>query len=79
MRRAATFFVVAIGTAVGSLWWLHEGDLAEAVEPVVAEWDADLLARDAGIVEQKTDESGSEEGQDAPDALPEEPDATPSE
>lgn len=76
MRRAATFFIVAIATAVGSLWWLHEGDLAEAVDPVVAEWDADVLARDAGIVPAA---SGAEGGQDPQDTLPEEPDATPAE
>lgn len=49
MRRLVMFAVIAVATAVSSLWWLHDGDLAEAVEPVLAQWDADLLARDAGV------------------------------
>jgi len=49
MRRLITFAAVAAATATASLWWLHDGDLAEAVQPVVAEWDADLLARNAGV------------------------------
>ena len=49
MRRFLTLLTVAASTAVGTLWWLHDGDLSEAVEPVLAEWDADLLARDAGL------------------------------
>lgn len=49
MRRAATFVVVMVGTAVAALWWLHEGDLGKAVNPVAAQWDAELLLRDAGI------------------------------
>lgn len=49
MRRAATFLVVTVGTAIAALWWLHEGDLGRAVKPVSAQWDAELLLRDAGI------------------------------
>jgi len=50
MRRFLTFALTAAATAIGSLYWLHDGDLAEAVDPVIAEWNAELLARDAGIV-----------------------------
>ena len=49
MRRFITFVVLAGITAVSMLSWLHDGDLYSAVEPVVAEWDADLLARNAGL------------------------------
>ena len=49
MRRLLTFIAVAALTAVASLWWLHDGDLAEAVQPVMVEWDAAGLARNAGI------------------------------
>ncbi len=49
MRRLITFFAVAVATAVLLLRWLHDGDLVSAVRPVVAEWDADLLARNAGL------------------------------
>ncbi|MEZ4317693.1 MAG: hypothetical protein R3F61_09315 [Myxococcota bacterium] len=49
MRRLVTFLLVAVFTAAGSLWWLHDGDLVEAVQPVMVEWDADGLARNAGI------------------------------
>lgn len=63
MRRAATFVVVALSTAVGSLWWLHEGDLAEAVQPVVAEWDAELLARNAGLMQAQAEEADVDEAE----------------
>jgi hypothetical protein len=49
MRRLLTFFAVAAATATAVLYWLHDGDLAAAVEPVVAEWDADLLVQEAGL------------------------------
>jgi len=49
MRRFLTFLLSVAVTAIGSLYWLHDGDLAEAIEPVFAEWNAELLARDAGI------------------------------
>lgn len=52
MRRAATFLVVTVGTAIAALWWLHEGDLGKAVQPVSAQWDAELLLRDAGIARE---------------------------
>ena len=51
MRRLFLFVVVSVSTAVGSTWWLYQGDLAEAVEPVVPEWNADALAIQAGIVD----------------------------
>lgn len=43
LRRLITFVVVAAVTAVGSLWWLHDGDLRGATQPGLAElktWDA---------------------------------------
>jgi hypothetical protein len=51
VRRLLTFVAVSVATAVGSTWWLYQGDLAEAVEPVVPEWNADALAIQAGIVD----------------------------
>ncbi|MCO4747513.1 MAG: hypothetical protein KC912_22120 [Proteobacteria bacterium] len=53
MRRLVTLAVVAIITAVGSLYWLYDGDLEEAAEPVMAEWDASALATSAGIPEDE--------------------------
>ncbi len=49
IRRLLMFFAVAAATATAVLYWLHDGDLAAAVEPVVAEWDADLLVQQAGL------------------------------
>jgi len=49
LRRLATFTIVAAITAVGALYWLHDGDLREAVEPVAARWDADSLLQEAGL------------------------------
>jgi hypothetical protein len=40
MRRLATIALLAAGTAAGVLYWLHDGDLAGAVEPVLPEWGA---------------------------------------
>ena len=57
MRRLITFVLVAAATATGSLYWLHDGDLAEAVDPVLTEWDADTLARDAGVPDDRADEA----------------------
>ena len=51
MRRLFTFLAMTVITAVAALHWLHDGDLAAAVEPVLAEWDAELLARNAGLAE----------------------------
>jgi hypothetical protein len=51
MRRLLLFVLVSVSTAVGSTWWLYQGDLAQAVEPVVPEWNADALAIQAGIVD----------------------------
>ena len=52
MRRVVTFFAVAAATAGGLLFWLHDGDLKSAIEESRAgvRWDADALAREAGIV-----------------------------
>lgn len=51
MRRIVTLAAVAIVTAVASLYWLYDGDLEEAAEPVAAQWDASALATSAGIPE----------------------------
>lgn len=51
MRRLATILLITVATAAGSLYWLHDGDLAAAVEPLKAEWNADVLAADAGVTE----------------------------
>lgn len=53
LRRIVTVAIVAIVTAVGSLYWLYDGDLEEAAEPVMAEWDASALATSAGIPEEE--------------------------
>lgn len=66
MRRLITFCAVAAATAAAALHWLNDGDLSAAVQPVLAEWDAELLARNAGL--QAPTEGGS-----APDALQEAP------
>ena len=80
MRRLLTFLSVALATAVGALWWLHEGDLAEAVQPVVANWNADVLARDAGIVDPVEEEAEQpQEGAQDEDGVREEPSEAPSE
>lgn len=55
MRRLITFVAVAAATCVGGLWWLYDGDLDAAVAPVLADWDADLLARNAGLTEAPED------------------------
>jgi len=49
MRRFLTFIATAAITATAALHWLHDGDLIAAVQPVMAEWDAELLARNAGL------------------------------
>ena len=51
MRRLATIVIIAGVTATATLWWLHDGDLGEAVRPVLQQWDAELLLRDAGVEE----------------------------
>lgn len=60
MRRLITFLLVATVSAAGSLWWLHDGDLVEAVQPVMVEWDAEGLARNAGIGEEELGEPDDE-------------------
>ena len=52
MRRLLTFLFVCAVTSVGTLFWLHDGDLVEAVEPVMVQWDAEGLAKNAGIDEK---------------------------
>jgi len=49
LRRLATFVIVATATAIATLYWLHDGDLKEAVEPVAARWDTELLLQEAGL------------------------------
>ncbi len=51
-RRVVTFFAVAMATAGGLLFWLHDGDVKAALEEgrSAVRWDADALAREAGIV-----------------------------
>ena len=49
MRRLFAIFLIATFTAGGSLYWLHDGDIEAAVEPIKAEWNADVLAADAGV------------------------------
>jgi len=55
MRRLITFLLVSATTTIAALWWLHDGDLVEAVQPVMVEWDAQGLARNAGIAEDPSD------------------------
>lgn len=52
MRRVATFFAVALTTAGGLLFWLHDGNVQAALAEgrSAVRWDADALAREAGIV-----------------------------
>lgn len=70
MRRLITFLTLAAITSVGLLNWLVDGDILATVEPVVAEWDAELLARRAGL-EAPADGQGSEDAlQDAADDAP---------
>ena len=54
IRRGITVLVVAVCTTVGSLYWLHDGELEEAVVPVLEEWNADELAREAGFLDPST-------------------------
>ena len=49
MRRFLQFFVIATVTTVATIAWLHDGDLQQGFAPVLAQWDADTLARDAGL------------------------------
>ncbi|MFK7931733.1 MAG: hypothetical protein AB8H79_26385 [Myxococcota bacterium] len=35
IRRIVTLIVIASLTAGGVLWWLYDGDMVQAVEPVV--------------------------------------------
>ena len=61
MRRFITVILVAAATSVGSLYWLHDGDLEEAVNPWVedakAQWNAPQLAQKAGIGRLNTTEA----------------------
>ena len=40
MRDVILVLVSATVSAVGILYWLHDGDLEQAVEPVVNQWTA---------------------------------------
>ncbi len=51
MRRLITIVVTAALTTVGSLYWLHDGDLDEAAELYTPDWNAEVLAKNAGIEE----------------------------
>lgn len=66
MRRLITLLITAACTATGTLYWLHDGDLRDAVEPVVAEWNAELLARQAGIGTQPGGAPEADAVQEAP-------------
>ena len=37
MRRLVAFLAVMISTALAGLWWLHDGDLEDAVGPLLDE------------------------------------------
>jgi hypothetical protein len=54
IRRGITVAVVAVATAGGLLYWLHDGNWRSALADgrTAARWDADGLARDAGIEAQ---------------------------
>lgn len=54
MRRVITGAIVAIVTAGGLLYWLHDGNWRSALADgrTAARWDADALARDAGMATQ---------------------------
>ncbi len=51
IRHLVTFTAVAALTCGACLWWLHDGDVADAVRPVLPEWDAAELARRAGVAQ----------------------------
>ena len=60
VRALVTFTLSATLTCAASLWWLHDGDLADAIQPMlpelVPEWDATLLVRDAGVPDDPAEE-----------------------
>lgn len=73
IRRLVTFVVAAVLTCAASLWWLHDGDLAGAVAPVLPQWDASSLAQKAGVARDPVppdrvapDPAGQNEHADAP-------------
>ncbi len=43
MRRAFVFLLTTSVTAGGILWWLHDGDLIAAIEPIIADWSREGL------------------------------------
>lgn len=51
IRRLVTVAVVAVTTAGGLLYWLHDGNWRGALADgrTAARWDADGIARDAAI------------------------------
>ena len=57
IRRLLTLLLLAFATAAATLWWLHDGDLEQAVDPVLREWDAAALAKRAGLGEAPTEPS----------------------
>jgi len=68
MRYLLTFVVVALSTAGVSLWWLHDGNVAEVVGTSMPSWDATTLARDAGVPADAVPETVA-----APEVTPEPP------
>jgi hypothetical protein len=42
MKRLIVFFVLAASSTAASMFWLHNGELDEALEPIVEALDAQL-------------------------------------
>ena len=49
MRRLFTFVLISACTAIAVTAWVNDIEIYKAIEPVIAEWNADLLAQDAGV------------------------------
>lgn len=54
MRRLATIALLAGGTASGLLYWLHDGDLQGAVEPVLPAFGAMAKRLEEAVVANET-------------------------
>lgn len=46
MKNLVVVVLSALITAVGVLYWLHDGDLEDAVEPVIQQWTAPASSPD---------------------------------
>jgi hypothetical protein len=60
-RVLITIGVSAVLTSVSILYWLHDGDLLEAVEPVVDQWkpqEESPKSTDPGHVDEKSPTEG---------------------